>query len=233
MKTFWLTGKTGQIKGIPKKNKFSEQAAVKAKAKETKVRMRRQASKSNMNVPPPRMRDLKEEPEVSTTTQPPVAKPATQPVAKPAAQPVVKATAQPPPVTKPAATQPPSAAKSAPKPEPPKPSSTPQQPPAPAANEKIKSPQPSPEKSPMKNLQLPNKADGKRESPKKQRNSISISSHQGSGSTDNMKPHNASAELKATNGNKVVSPVKANGSTLSADKPLVSGQVQSCTCTII
>ena len=61
MKTFWLKGRTGPIKGIPKKNKITDTAPAK---KESKLKDR----KANVDPPPARMRPVKEE-------APPKAKP--------------------------------------------------------------------------------------------------------------------------------------------------------------
>ena len=54
MKTYWLKGRTGPIKGIPKKNKITETPPMK---KDTKPR----GGKANLDPPPARMRTVKEE----------------------------------------------------------------------------------------------------------------------------------------------------------------------------
>ena len=58
MKTFWLKGRTGPIKGLPKKNKIIEKAPEK---KDTRAKVRRQNTKTNLDPPPARMRTVKEE----------------------------------------------------------------------------------------------------------------------------------------------------------------------------
>ena len=52
MKTFWLKGRTGPIKGIPKKNKITDTAPAK---KESKLK----DLKANVDPPPARMRPVK------------------------------------------------------------------------------------------------------------------------------------------------------------------------------